>query len=198
MLLIQNKLISLDLVEQKFVCNLAKCKGACCWEGDFGAPLEKEEIEVLEKINEDLKDYISIEGKQAIKEQGFCVRYFQNEEDSFLGTPLLDNGACAYINYDQNGVAQCGIENAYKDGKVDFQKPLSCHLYPVRIKKNETLSFEALNYDSWEICKPACEQGELLKIPIYQFVKSAIIRKYGPEFYDELDAAAQEISKESK
>lgn len=186
MIIVQDKLVSDDLVEQKFVCNLNACKGACCWEGDYGAPLEDAELPIMDEIFEKIKPFLSPAGIAAIEAQG---KYVRIEEENEWATTLVDNGPCAYMTL-QGGIAQCGIEQAWKAGVVDFQKPVSCHLYPVRVEKNEQLGFEALNYNEWHICSAACQLGEQLQIPVYQFVKDAIIRKYGQEFYDELDGAA--------
>ncbi|HQU58285.1 MAG: DUF3109 family protein [Phaeodactylibacter sp.] len=190
MLLIQDILISDDVVEDQFMCNLSACKGACCWEGDFGAPLEKAELEVLSSIYEQVAPYLSPEGREAIAEQGHYTYYEDN--DSF-GTPLIDSGPCAYMVYDEQGIAKCGIEQAYLAGKTDFKKPVSCHLYPIRVLGKRKDGFEALNYDRWDICSAACELGRENQMPVYQFVKDAIIRKYGQGFYEELDAAAKHL-----
>lgn len=187
MLIIQGKLISYDVVEEQFMCNLEACKGACCWEGDFGAPLETEELHTLENIYELIKDYLSPEGRAVIEAEG-TYAYFKGQKD--YGTPLIANGACAYMTYDEKGVATCGIEQAYNDQKIDFRKPISCHLYPIRVQKEKKTDFEALNYDRWDICSAACEKGKAHKMPVYKFAKSALIRKYGADFYEELEAAA--------
>lgn len=188
MLIIQDVLVSDDVVDKKFICNLNACKGACCVEGDTGAPLEKEEMAILSEIYEDVKPYITEEGKAAIEELGLSVYYKEAEE---YGTPLIDNGPCAFITYDDKGIALCGIEQAYIDGKIKFKKPISCHLYPIRIDTNEETNFKAMNYDKWDICNPACKLGEKEQLPVYKFLKDAITRKYGTDFYDELDAAAE-------
>lgn len=188
MILVQEKLVSNDVVEQQFLCNLKACKGACCWEGDFGAPLENEELQTLENIYEEIKPFLLEEGKKAIEEQGVFAYY---KEDKEYGTPLLKSGACAYLTYDDLGIAKCGIEQAYFAGKTEFRKPISCHLYPIRVTENEQTGFVALNYESWEICSPACDLGTKEKMPLYKFAKDAIIRKFGEEFYEELDGAAQ-------
>ncbi|MFK7810396.1 MAG: DUF3109 family protein [Saprospiraceae bacterium] len=188
MFIIQEILISDDVVEKQFLCNLSACKGACCWEGDFGAPLEKEEIELLEKDYESIKPFLSEEGKAVIEKEG---KYTWFEEPKENGTPLIKGAACAYMTYNELGIAQCGIEQAHKAGVTDFYKPISCHLYPIRINKEEELGFEAMNYDKWDICSAACELGKKEQLPVYQFVKNAIIRKYGKDFYDELDAAVK-------
>ena len=188
MLIIKNILVSDDLLEEQFMCNLNACKGACCWEGDWGAPLEQDELDILNKIYRTIKPYLGKEGRKVISEKG---KYTFYEEPGEFGTPLLENGACAYMTYDLNGVAQCGIEKAYKDGVIDFRKPISCHLYPIRVNSEKDLHFEALNYDRWDICSAACEKGKEFKMPVFRFAKDAIIRKYGIDFYEELEAAAE-------
>ncbi|MEN0003800.1 MAG: DUF3109 family protein [Bacteroidota bacterium] len=190
MLIVQDKLISLDVVEEQFMCNLTACKGACCWEGDYGAPLEDEELHTLQRIYEQVKPFISPAGIQAVEEQGTAV--FTKEADVF-STPLINNGPCAYMTYDRTGTAQCGIEQAYNAGKIDFRKPISCHLYPIRVKADKQTDFEALNYDRWDICSAACEKGKQEQMPVFRFAKAAIIRKYGEDFYEELEAAAEHL-----
>ncbi len=189
MILIDDKIISDDVVEKQFVCNLEACKGACCWEGDYGAPLTDEEQEILVKIYEDVKPFLTAEGIAAIEAQGVFT-YFKKAKE--YGTPLINNRACAYMTYDELGIAKCGIEQAHKAGKTDFLKPISCHLYPIRIESYE--GFDAVNYDKWEICSAACTLGEKLKIPAYQFVKEALIRKYGEQFYEALEGAAASLN----
>lgn len=196
MIIIKDILVSDDLVEEQFMCNLNACKGACCWEGDWGAPLEEKEMETLDEIYKTIKPYLSKEGRKVISEKG---KYTYYEEPGEYGTPLIGNGACAYMTYDLNGVAQCGIEQAHKAGVIDFKKPISCHLYPVRVNADKKVHFEALNYDRWDICSAACSKGKETQMPVYRFVKDAIVRKYGQDFYDELDAAAEFInSKENE
>jgi hypothetical protein len=184
MILIDNKIISDDVVEKQFVCNLDACKGACCWEGDSGAPLEKAELAILEEIYPKVKPFLTQKGIEVIEQEGVYTYYKREEE---YGTPLIDNAACAYLTYD-GGIAKCGIEKAQEAGVIDYKKPISCHLYPIRITSNET--FDAVNYDKWDICTAACSLGEKLEMPVYQFLKGALIRKYGEEFYEALDAAA--------
>lgn len=195
MIIVQDKLVSDDLVEEQFVCNLSACKGACCWEGDFGAPLEEAELPVLDSIFEQVKPFLSPAGIAAMEAQG---KYVWFEKARGWGTPLIDGGPCAYMTYDALGIAKCGIEQAWKSGATDFQKPISCHLYPVRVEKNEVIGFEALNYDRWDICSAACELGKKEQVPVYQFVKDALVRQYGQEFYDELDGAAAFLKTQNK
>ncbi|MBR9921012.1 MAG: DUF3109 family protein [Bacteroidetes bacterium] len=189
MLIIDDILISDALIQEQFVCNLNACLGACCWEGDWGAPLEKEELQTLEDIYPAVRPFLIPEGIAVLEEKGLYVWY---EEADNYGTPLLENGACAYLTYDKRGIAKCGIEKASEAGAVSFQKPISCHLYPVRAKEEPAAGFRALNYDRWDICSAACSLGRELQVPVYQFVKDALVRKYGMAFYEQLDAAARE------
>lgn len=183
MILIEDKIISNDLLSKQFVCDLSACKGACCIEGDAGAPLEEEERPLLRENYDQIEPYLTEEGKRTIREKGFTVT-----DEEGLKTPLTEDGPCAYVRY-ENGIASCGIEKAWEEGKIDFRKPVSCHLYPVRIDSYE--QYDAVNYDRWEICDPACDLGQKLKVPVYQFVKNALIRKYGQEFYDALEGVAE-------
>lgn len=188
MIIIQDKIISDELVEAQFLCNLDACKGACCWEGDAGAPLEEEELAILEEIYPKVSPYLSPAGRAAIAQQG---HYLIDEEDGEYRTPLIDNAPCAYMTLDNSGKAQCGIEQAWQAGAIAFRKPISCHLYPIRISKNLSTNFEALNYDRWDICTAACAKGKEHQLPVYRFAKDALIRKYGADFYEELDQAAR-------
>lgn len=174
-------LVSEEVTTEMFVCDLAACKGACCVEGDVGAPLEKEELKRLEQVYPGVAPYLPEAGRKAIEEQGYYVRDITGS----ISTPLVEGRECAYTVFDEKGVALCGIEKAYFDGKISFRKPVSCHLYPIRITRSKKL--EALNYDRWDICAPACTQGASLGIRVYEFVKEALIRKYGKEFYKTLD-----------
>lgn len=192
MILIQEILVSDEVVTEQFVCNLTACKGACCWEGDMGAPLDDDELAILDEIYPKVKPFLSPAGQKIIEEQG-GYRYFEGMKQQ--GTQLLDGvGACAWLTYETNGTAKCGIERAYEASVIDWQKPISCHLYPIRISQNDEVGFEAINYDRWSICNAACTNGAKLKVPVYQFLKSAIVRKYGQDFYDELDAVAQHLT----
>ena len=189
MIVIDDILISDEVVETQFVCDLDACKGACCVEGDGGAPLEEDEIKRIQDDLDKILPYLTPEGRQAIQKQGvFTVE--KDDEYTGLATPLIKGGACAFVSYKADGTATCGIERAYLDGKTQFRKPISCHLYPIRIKNYDTLT--AVNYDEWEICKAACVLGKKLKMPLYVFVKDALIRKFGVSFYEVLEQAAQE------
>ena len=171
MIQIDDKLISEDIFSEEFVCNLSKCKGICCVEGDAGAPLDKNETEILERIYPKIKSYLRPEGIAAIEEQGTHV----TDIDGDLVTPLVNGGECAYVIFDEKGITKCGIEKAYEDGVVDWQKPISCHLYPIRI--TEYRNFSAINYHEWDVCSDACTLGKELQVPVYKFLKTPLIRK---------------------
>ena len=192
MLIIRNIIVSEEIIENNFLCNLSACKGACCWEGDYGAPLETAELEVLEKIYPLVKPYLTPEGRKAIEKDGL---FSYSKEAGEYGTTLVDNAACAFMTINKQGVAQCGIEQAWIDKKIDFPKPVSCHLYPIRIQENRHNGFEIIQYDEWDICSEACALGDKEQIPVYKFVKSGIIRKYGEAFFEELDALAKHMNK---
>lgn len=183
---IDNKLISSNLKNVHFICDLNVCKGACCVEGDNGAPVAEDELEIMDKLVEKVKPYLTEKGIAAIEKNG-AYQYDKKEKE--YGTSLIDGKACAFINY-ENGISICGIEKAYNDGVIDFKKPISCHLYPVRITK--LAGYEALNYEEWDICAAACVKGKKAKLPVYKFLKEPLIRKYGPGFYTALDSAFEQ------
>ena len=174
-------IVSEDLLEKDFVCNLSACKGACCVKGEAGAPLEKEETKKLEEVYPKIKHLLREEGINAIEKQGTWVTSDFGE----LETPLVDYQECAYVTFDENNVSKCGIEEAHSKGLIDFKKPISCHLYPVRVK--EYSSFSAVNYHKWSICSDACDLGKTLKVPVYKFVKESLSRKFGKQWYEELE-----------
>lgn len=190
MIVIQDVLISDELIENKFVCNLNACKGACCWEGDFGAPADEDEIAQIQTYNEVIASFLPEVNQKLLMEDGGFTYY---EEAEINGTTLLPDGSCVYLAKDDFGIATCSIEKAYKLGLIPVNKPISCHLYPIRVSKNEFSNFEAWNYDEWEICSAACSLGESLQVPVYQFLKESITRYKGQDFYDELVAAAKRI-----
>ncbi|HNP49534.1 MAG TPA: DUF3109 family protein [Bacteroidia bacterium] len=187
MLAIGNTLISEELLEKHFVCDLNACKGACCVKGDYGAPLEDDELDKLDEVYEKVKPYLPETGITAIEKQG---KYLLYEKKEWV-TPLVKGKECAYTVF-EDGVAKCGIEKAYYDGKIKWKKPISCHLYPIRITKNKKTGIEALNYDRWSICKAACKLGDQLKVPVFKFLKESLTRKYGKKWYAELEFAAKE------
>lgn len=175
-------LVSEELIQEEFTCNLSACKGECCVSGDAGAPLSKEEAKKLEAIYEKVKPFMREEGIEAIQQQGKFVRSEFDEGE--LETTLVNGKECAYVRFSENGTALCSIESAYRAGKIDWKKPISCELYPVRVQKYS--SFEAVNYDRWSICSDACSLGKELQQPIYKFTKAALVKKFGNEWYEEL------------
>ena len=185
-------IVSEDIVDKEFVCNLSACKGICCVEGEAGAPLDKEETEILESIYPKIKPYLRKEGVEAIEQQGTSITSLFGE----LETPLVNGSECAYLTFDEKNTALCGIELAYNKGEVSWKKPISCHLYPIRIK--DYSEFSAVNYHKWDICDDACSLGNELKVPVYKFVKEALIRKFGTNWYLELEKVAQEHIKKNK
>ncbi len=180
MIVVDNTIISDDIAENYFVCDLSKCKGACCVEGDLGAPLAEHELKEVDEAFEKVEPYLSEKGKEAIRQQG---RYVFDEDKEF-STPTIDGKECAYAIYDEQGQLKCAFEQAHKDKKIKFKKPISCHLYPIRIAKYD--DYDAINYDRWDICNPACTLGQQLKVPLFKFLKEALIRKYGKEWYTKL------------
>lgn len=189
MISIKNTLISEDLLEKSFVCDLNACKGACCVEGDGGAPLDEEECNILDDIYDKVKPYLRPEGIQAIEEQG---KYIKDYDGDWV-TPLVNDAECAYVVFEENGMTKCGIEQAQLDGAIDYKKPISCHMYPVRIESYP--SFDAVNYHKWSICSDACKLGEQLQVPVYRFLKESLIRKYGEQWYEELDEVYKALYK---
>lgn len=188
MILIDNIIVSDEVVEEDFACNISKCKGACCWEGEYGAPLEDEEKEILVEIYSEVEPYLRQENIVRIAEEGLYTYYDEPKE---YGTSLLEDGSCVFLVKNELGVASCGIELAHKDKKIAFKKPISCELYPIRIDNNAQNGFLNLIYDKWDICRNLCKVDKTLKIPLYQFVKDALIRKFGQGFYDQLDGVAK-------
>lgn len=183
-------IVSDDVLEKEFVCNLTACKGQCCIDGDAGAPLDKEETAILEEIYPVIKPYLRPEGIASIEENGAWVV----GEDGDYEAPLINNKECAYVIFD-GATALCGIEQAYNEGLVKWKKPISCHLYPIRIK--EYSQFSAVNYNRWHICDDACVLGKELEVPVYRFLKEPLIRKYGESWYAELELVAEEWRRQS-
>jgi hypothetical protein len=184
---IGDKLISLDIIDKEFACDLEKCKGNCCVYGDSGAPLEAEEIKIIEENYEIIKPYMTERGIEEIEKQGFSII----DKDHDTVTPLIDNLACAYISY-KGDIALCAIERAFLDKKLDFQKPISCHLYPIRITKYS--KFTAVNYDKWDICKSALKKGKQEKSYLYKYLETPIKRKFGNDFFSQLKYAAEHLN----
>ena len=178
-------LVSEELIKENFICHLENCKGACCIEGDAGAPLLESEIQILADIYPDVKPYMTTKGIETIETYGTSVK----DLDDDLTTPCIDgNKECAYVIW-ENGITKCAIEKAYEDGKVNWKKPISCHLYPIRL--NAYPEFDMLHYDRWSICSSACSFGDEHQVKVYQFLKDPLIRKYGEAWYQELEENAK-------
>lgn len=184
---VKDKVVSTQIFDRKFVCDLGACKGACCIEGDAGAPLTIEEVDVLEENLDVIKPYMRKKGIEAVDKTGV----FYMDQDNEPVTTLVNGAECAFVYFDANGITKCSVEQAYLDGKLEFKKPISCHLYPIRTKVFK--DFTALNYDEWKICKPACECGEKLDVPVFKFLKEPIIRAFGEEFFEELKVIDLEL-----
>lgn len=190
MIALGHTLISEDIFDKKFVCDLNACKGECCVSGDSGAPLNKKELKTLDKVYPEVKPYMNAKGIAAVEKQGTYVL----DSDGDYTTTLVSEGAeCAFVYFDEKNIAKCAIEKAYMDGKIDWKKPISCHLYPIRI--SEYREYDAVNYHSWHICKPACECGQQLNVPVFKFLKDPLIRKYGESWYEELEKVYTAYSK---
>lgn len=190
---IDNKIVHFDILEKNFICNLCKCKGICCVEGDAGAPLEEKEAEIIEQILPIIYDDLTTEGQLAIDEKGV---WMIDIEGDLTTTILKNSGACVFVQYDNQGIAYCAIERAWEKGLVDFRKPISCHLYPIRVKKYN--GFDAVNYNVWSICKDAIKLGDEKNIKIYQFLKEPLIRKYGKQWYEDLCVCAEMLKENNK
>jgi hypothetical protein len=185
---IDNILISDEVLSEQFVCDLNKCKGGCCEDGDSGAPLTNEELEFLRDVVDEVKPYLTPEGIKVLEKEGL---YRYDQEFGWV-TPTIGGKMCAYGFRDKYGIIKCGIEQAYLEKKISWKKPLSCHLFPVKITRSKRQNQEYVNYEPREdLCKAACTLGKQLKVPVYIFLKDALIRKYGPDFYSSLEATAQ-------
>ncbi len=191
MIIIDNKLISDDIIEKQFVCDLGKCKGGCCEDGDAGAPLEKEEMAIITELYEKVKPYLTAPALAEIEKRG---KYVYDGEFGWV-TPTLpsDNEICVYAYRETDGLIKCAFEQAYYDGVIPWKKPISCHLYPIIAKTGKNGDYDRINYSPREkMCSPACALGEQLKMPAYKFLKEPLIRKYGKEFYEALDTVAKD------
>ncbi|MFY8019839.1 MAG: DUF3109 family protein [Bacteroidia bacterium] len=185
MIILGDQLISEDILEKNFICNLKVCKGACCIEGDAGAPLSGEEVELLKKDYHKISPFLNEDFKKSIEQSNF----YEIDEDGEFVTTCQPTGECNFVVYDSGGMLQCGIELAWKAGVTSFQKPISCHLYPIRTIK--VGDFEGLNYHRWDICKAACALGNEKEVKVYEFLKEPLIRKFGAEWYAELEAISE-------
>lgn len=187
MLQIDNTVISFDVLEKYFFCDLSKCLGECCIEGDAGAPLEEDEKYILEDILPIIWSDLSPAAQEKIKEQG--VSYIDEEGD--LVTSIVNGKDCVFTYYETGGLCKCAIEKAFREGKISFYKPISCHLYPIRVK--DFGNFSAVNFHKWKICKAAAVLGRKSGVKVYQFLKEPLIRKFGKEWYEQLEIAVNEL-----
>lgn len=180
MIKIGQTLVSDDIIDECFICDVPVCCGACCVEGDAGAPLEEEEISILEDYLDRIKPFMTKEGIDRIN----YIGVFEYDQDGNYATSLINDRDCAFV-YHENGIAKCAIEKAFDEGIIPFQKPISCHLYPIRITSHDM--FDAVNYHQWEICEPARILGKKKKVRVYEFLKEPLIRKYGEAWYQQLE-----------
>ena len=192
MIQIDDVVVSLDVLQEKFLCDLGACKGECCIEGDAGAPVEQEEVARLEEVLPVIWDDLSPEARAVIKKQG--VVYVDEEGD--LVTSIVNGKDCVFTCYDEKGTCYCAIEKAYRAGKVNFYKPVSCHLYPIRV--GDYGPYKAVNYHRWSVCKAAVLLGKKENVPVYKFLKEPLIRKFGEEWYAALEEVAEEWQKQNK
>lgn len=192
MISIENVLVSDEVIKEQFVCDLAKCKGACCVDGDAGAPLQKDELDKINQVYNAVLPYLNEESKRELERQG---RYVYDREFGWV-TPTIDSKVCVYGIKDNDGIVKCGIEKAYLDGKIKWKKPISCHLFPVITKNSKHSDNVYVNYEPRdESCKAAWAFGKKLKVPVYAFLKEALVRKFGQEFYDALKSTAEHLNK---
>jgi len=189
MIEIDDKIISLDIFEKHFLCDLNSCKGACCVKGDAGAPLTNQEIEKIEANIELIKPNMRKSGIAEIEKKGV----FYIDQDNEPVTTLINKKECSFVYFDKNKVAKCSIEKTYKDNKINFFKPISCHLYPIRVQKLN--NYQAINYNKWDICKSAIKCGVAKKVKVFSFLKSAIIRMWGIDFYKQIELINSELEK---
>lgn len=187
MLQIDDTIISLELLDEHFVCDLNSCKGICCIEGDDGAPLEDAEVKIIEDLLPVIWDDLTETSKEVIRKQG--VSYI--DDDGEPVTSIVNGAECVFTYTDKDGTCKCAIEKAFREGKTDFYKPISCHLYPVRLQKYD--EFTAVNYHRWSVCSCARKLGGKLGIPVYQFLKEPLIRRFGHEWFEQLEIADEEF-----
>lgn len=192
MLQIDDTIISLDLLDEHFVCDLASCKGICCIEGDDGAPLEELEVKIIENILPLIWDDLTEKSKAVIEKQG--ISYI--DDDGEPVTSIVNGAECVFTYIDESGIYKCAIEKAFREGKTDFYKPISCHLYPVRLQKYD--EFTAVNYHRWNVCNCARKLGGKIKVPVYRFLKEPLIRRFGEAWFDQLEIADKELKVSDK
>jgi Protein of unknown function (DUF3109) len=195
MIVIDNIYVSDEVIEEHFVCNLSKCKGGCCIDGDAGAPLTNKEMNEVKNAYEFVQPLLTDEGKKVIDEIGY---YTYDKEFGWV-TPTISNGMCAYGLVDEQGIVKCSFEQVYNEGKTKWKKPISCHLYPIKISSSKNTDNEYVNYEPRDpMCNPGCAFGKELKVPVYQFLKEALVRKYGEDFYGVLEQIAAQYYNEKK
>lgn len=192
MIQIEDIVVSSDILTEKFICNLEACQGECCIEGDAGAPVEKNEVAELEKVLPVVWDELSPEAQAVIKKQGVVY----TDQDGDLVTSIVGNKNCVFTCYDEKGCCYCAIEKAYREGKCNFYKPISCHLYPIRIENYGP--YTAVNYHRWDVCKAAVILGKMKGVPVYQFLKEPLIRKFSADWYQMLSDCAEEWTKQNR
>ena len=192
MLQIDDTIISLEVLETQFICDLTKCKGQCCVDGDAGAPLEKEENDQINEILPIIWDDLSPKAQELIDKQGISYTDYDGE----LVTSIINGKDCVFTYFEEDGICKCVLDNAYREGRISFPKPISCHLYPIRLQKYR--DFTAVNYHEWSICKPALTCGQKEKVELYKFLKEPLIRKFGEKWYEDLSTAAQLLEEEKK
>ena len=185
MIIIGQTLVSEELLEEQFVCDLNACKGACCIEGESGAPLEQDELLKLEDSLEAARPYMRAEGIAVVDAEG---PYTVDDDGDFVTSLVGKHGECAFVTFDEKGIAKCSLEQAYNDGRTSWKKPISCHLYPIRLAQLK--EYVAVNYHRWQVCEPACACGKSLKVPVYKFLKEPLIRRFGVAWYSELEEVA--------
>ena len=186
---INDTVVASDIIEESFICNLSVCKGECCVEGESGAPLENQEVKIIEDLLPQVWDDLSPEAQNIIKQQGVAYK----DDDGEMVTSIVNGKDCVFTYYDEHGVCKCAIEKAYREGRVDFYKPISCHLYPIRLQKYN--SFTAVNYHRWSVCQAAVLFGKKEGVKIYQFLKEPLVRRFGEDWYNELALVAEEYNK---
>ncbi|MCI5717883.1 MAG: DUF3109 family protein [Alistipes sp.] len=191
MIEIEDKIVSDDILFEPFLCDLKHCKGICCVEGDAGAPLEEEEAAILEAEYANYAPYMTEAGRRAVQEQGYAVL----DDDGDLTTPLVEGAECAYA-ITEKGVTLCAIERAYREGRCGFIKPVSCHLYPIRVVRFSNGAY-GLNYHRWHVCSSAVKCGRRAGVPVYKSLREPIVRRFGEEFYKALECAEEMLREEN-
>ncbi len=192
MIQIEDTLLSDDIFEEQFICDLCKCKGQCCVDGESGAPLTKEEHDQIQEILPLIWDDLSFKAQELITKQGIAY----NDSDGELVTSIVNGEECVFTCFDEKGVCKCAIDTAYREGRIPVQKPISCHLYPIRLTAYP--EFTAVNYHRWSVCRPAVKQGRREGVPLYRFLREPLIRQFGVAWYQEVCEAASLFAKDKK